>query len=317
MEIQKINSIELTKSDAQKYIQILANEHNWTISKTKCLGGGSFGTAYLVKTDTQELVVKFLRAPNMLQNETTAITMLSANCPVDMPKILYVRKSDDIIPLDMYCMSKVLGKNAFGSFGFLLAGKKKRQQFADDVTSALHQIHQVKNAKFGNIISPQYDTWLDYYKDFASSVLEAARTLNSQGKLSDKILDTMDRAYTKFDKIFEEQVTDACLIHGDLNMTNMFIHKGKLSAFIDPLDAMYADKEYDLFQLDNLSGKQFGLSKTYAQKYGASKHFKEKLAFYGLWNEVYCYIKSGMLVNIIMNPLVKNMNKVLDSKLHS
>lgn len=34
----------------------------------------------------------------------------------------------------------------------------------------------------------------------------------------------------------------------------------------------------------------------------------QKLAFYGLWNEVYCYIKSGV-VNLIMNPLVKNMTK--------
>ena len=35
----------------------------------------------------------------------------------------------------------------------------------------------------------------------------------------------------------------------------------------------------------------------------------QKLAFYGLWNEVYCYIKSGVSVNLIMNPLVKNMTK--------
>ena len=50
-----------------------------------------------------------------------------------------------------------------------------------------------------------------------------------------------------------------------------------------------------------------------AQEDYISKYCKEKLAFYGLWNEVFCYIKSGELINVIMNPLVKNMNKVVKS----
>ena len=37
----------------------------------------------------------------------------------------------------------------------------------------------------------------------------------------------------------------------------------------------------------------------------------QKLAFYGLWNEVFCYIRSGVLIGLIMDPLVKNMNKRL------
>ena len=76
---------------------------------------------------------------------------------------------------------------------------------------------------------------------------------------------------------------------------------------------MYADREYDLFQFDHLTGKRFKLSQTYIEKYGASKYCQEKLAFYGLWNEVFCYIKSGVLISVIMNPLVKNMNKVVKS----
>ena len=122
-------------------------------------------------------------------------------------------------------------------------------------------------------------------------------------------MQAMENAWTCFDIIFSEEVRDACLIHGDLNLANIFIDNGKLSAFIDPLNTMYADREYDLFQFNNLTGKRFKLSQTYIEKYGASKYCKEKLAFYGLWNEVFCYIKSGVLVNVIMNPLVKNMMK--------
>ena len=85
----------------------------------------------------------------------------------------------------------------------------------------------------------------------------------------------------------------------------------KITGFIDPLNSAYADREYDLFQFDNLTGKRFFLRETYIEKYGASRYCMQKLAFYGLWNEVFCYIRSGVLIGLIMDPLVKNMNKRL------
>ena len=139
-----------------------------------------------------------------------------------------------------------------------------------------------------------------------------AEKLFSKGKLPKKVIRTMRAAWEKFDVIFSEEVTEACLIHGDLNIANIMIdRKRKLSGFIDPLNMMYADREYDLFQFDNLSGKRFYLRETYLEKYGASKFCDAKCAFYGLYHEVYCYIKSGMLVGFIMNPLVKNMYRRL------
>lgn len=313
MKIERIIPIQLSKNDAQKYIEILSQEHQFCIKKIKCLGGGSFGMAFLVVTATDEFVIKFLRAKNMLDDEVASLDILSKNCKVSMPKVLFFRKSDNKIPLDLYAMTKICGKNAFFSYGFLFASKAKRMQFAEDVTTALYQIHQVKNDKFGSILNPNYNTWLDYYREFAFCVLEKARELYSCNQISSKIMQTMEEAWTKFDIIFSEEVSEACLIHGDLNIANIFIKNGKLSAFIDPLNCMYADKEYDLFQFDNLTGKRFKLSQTYLKKYGASKYCKEKLAFYGLWNEVFCYIKSGVLVSFIMNPLVKNMNRIIAS----
>ena len=88
----------------------------------------------------------------------------------------------------------------------------------------------------------------------------------------------------------------------------------EITGFIDPLNSMYADREYDLFQFNNLSGKRFFLCDTYLKKYSASEKAEQKLAFYGLWNEVYCFIKAGTLIPFIMNPLVKNMNAVLEKE---
>ncbi|MGN0771118.1 MAG: phosphotransferase [Christensenellales bacterium] len=313
MKIERIIPIKITKTDAEKYIQIIAREQRFDVVKTKCLGGGSFGMAFLVKTSNAEFVIKFLRATDMLDGEIASLDILSKNCPIPFPKVLFARKADNNIPLDLYAMTKVAGKNAFTSFGFLLASKKKRTQFAEDVTTALHKIHEVKNDKFGSILNATYNTWLEFYRDFAITILEKARELYSNNQLSNKIMQSMEKAWDCFDVIFSEEVSEACLIHGDLNLANIFIDNGKLSAFIDPLNTMYADREYDLFQFNHLTGKRFKLCQTYTEKYGASKYCKEKLAFYGLWNEVFCYIKSGVLISVIMNPLVKNMNKVVKS----
>ncbi|MDE7215753.1 MAG: phosphotransferase, partial [Clostridia bacterium] len=134
----------------------------------------------------------------------------------------------------------------------------------------------------------------------------------SANDLSEKVIFSMRSAWSKFDVIFSEKVDEACLIHGDLNVANIMVcKKYKVNGFIDPLNSMYADREYDLFQFDNLTGKRFYLRETYIRKYGASKYCDAKCAFYGLWNEVYCYIKSGLLVKLIMNPLTKNMRKRL------
>ena len=73
----------------------------------------------------------------------------------------------------------------------------------------------------------------------------------------------MRAAWEKFDVVFSEEVKEACLIHGDLNVGNIMVGKGyNINGFIDPLNSAYADREYDLFQFDNLTGKRFFLRET-------------------------------------------------------
>lgn len=262
--------------------------------------------------DGAKIVIKLLRAKNMLEKEVHDCALLAQKCPVKMPSVLFSRKRDAKIPLDLYTMEYIEGNTALMSLGMLLISRRRREKFADEVTTALHKLHKNTAEKFGDSMHPDCDGWLDYYRPFARAVLDEAERAHSQGKLSARIIGAMRAAWSKFDIIFSEKVETACLIHGDLNVGNIMVGKGyKLTGFIDPLNCMYADREYDLFQFDNLTGKHFFLRETYTKKYGASRYCKQKLAFYGLWNEVYCYIKSGVLVNIIMNPLVKNMLKAV------
>ncbi|MDE6473472.1 MAG: aminoglycoside phosphotransferase family protein [Clostridia bacterium] len=314
MKVERIKAISLDKKTAQKYAEEIAFQQiGQPIKKVKYLGGGSFGRAYKVTfEDNKKIVVKFLRARDMLEKEIFDLDLLAANCSVKIPRVLFSRKADDEIPVDCYGMELIEGSNAVFSIALLLRSKRKRKQFADEVTTALHNIHCCKNEKFGDTISPTYSRWLNFYRPYAEQILIKAEEMFSKGELPKKVIQTMRAAWEKFDIIFSEEVAEACLIHGDLNIANIMIDKNhKLSGFIDPLNSMYADREYDLFQFDNLSGKWFYLRETYVNKYGASEFCDAKCAFYGLYHEVYSYIKSGMLVNFIMNPLVKNMKKRL------
>ena len=314
MKAERIEALPLTKEQASAYAKIVIGQKlGVNVKKAVYMGGGSFGRAVSVQCkDGQKLVVKFLRAKGMLEKEVHDLKLLARYSTIKIPGVLFTRFADAEIPVDCYGMELIEGKSALFALGMLLMSKKRRKDFADKVTSALHAIHSCKNDKFGDTMNADCEGWLDYYRPFAEEVLKKAEEYFAAGKLQESVILAMRAAWEKFDVIFSEKVKDACLIHGDLNVCNIMVGKGyKITGFIDPLNSAYADREYDLFQFDNLTGKRFFLRETYIEKYGASRYCLQKLAFYGLWNEVYCYIKSGVLIGFIMDPLVKNMNKML------
>ena len=314
MKAERIEALPLTKEQASAYAKIVIGQKlGINVKKTVYMGGGSFGHAVSVQCkDGQKLVVKFLRAKGMLEKEVHDLKLLSRYSTIKIPGVLFTRFADAEIPVDCYGMELIEGKSALFAHGMLLMSKKRRKDFADKVTSALHAIHSCKNDKFGDTMNADCEGWLDHYRPFAKEVLKKAEEYFAAGKLQESVILAMRAAWEKFDVIFSEEVKDACLIHGDLNVCNIMVGKGyKITGFIDPLNSAYADREYDLFQFDNLTGKRFFLRETYIEKYGASRYCLQKLAFYGLWNEVYCYIKSGVLIGFIMDPLVKNMNERL------
>lgn len=315
IKVERVVPISLDTASAIAYAQAAAEENSQVgIEKTEYLGGGMFGRAVgITFADGSAAVVKLLLSSDMLDKEVYDLRLLGQHCTVKIPKVIFVRKADKKIPIDCYAMERIPGRNVFLSLKWALASKKKRLAFADKVTSALRAIHECKSQKFGDTLDPAHGDWLDFYKPFAKAVLDKAEELHTQAQLSRKIIEVMRDAWDKFDGIFAQKVEDACLIHGDLNVANIMADKCGLTGFIDPLNSMYADREYDLFQFNNLTGKRFYLCDTYVKKYGASQNYRQKLAFYGLWNEVYCYIKSGILVGVIMNPLVKNMRRQLKS----
>lgn len=312
MEIARMRCIDIDKKTGCDYAARAAEDAlGISATEVKYLGGGSFGRAFSVKHADGDLVVKLLVDSDMMRKETHDLQLIGSACPVPVPKVLFCREADETVPAACYGMSRIEGKSALTSLSLQLSTKRKRERFADEVTTALHAIHEVKNAKFGDTLAPAFERWSDFYRPFAEEVLRVAE---SDPAIDDGVVAAMRSASRVYDKIFAEEPTCACLIHGDLNVANIMTDRGRVSGFIDPLNSMYADREYDLFQFRNLWGERFGFVDSYRSKYGASEMLEYKLAFYGLWNEVWCSVKVGHAIGLIMKPLVKNMT-ALASKL--
>ena len=168
---------------------------------------------------------------------------------------------------------------------------------AEQVVDNLIAFHNVHNADgFGQIDSDTYyKTFNEYYKEKATDNFNMAKKLNKDGQITDYVLDVLNEAVKNFDKIFYLAITESSLIHGDYNMWNIMIDKknSKVTAIIDPCGCMWADSEYDLYQLNNANGKHLKLFETYAKKKRLSENCYQKMAFYELFTEIEHYHNSG------------------------
>ena len=294
-------------------ISVIKNNSDIEIASIKYIGGGSFGRVYkCTDKNSKPYAFKVFITPDMAEKEAFALRNLAQCNSIKIPEVYFVTADREKSPFDCMLFEFIDGTNAFFNPALFLASKKKRQEFADIVVDAQISIHSIKSNKFGPIENPIYDTWMDFYKPFAQKIYNDAIEKNKEGKFDKYILDTMHEAWKEFDSIFTDEVSEASLIHGDLNVMNIMVNKNlKPVAFIDQLNSMYADREYDLFQLMNLTGERFGLYDNYKSKFEVSEKCDLKCAFYRLWNEAMVYLNTGRYTGFIMRSAINYMKKQL------
>lgn len=278
----------------------------------KRIGGGYYADVYKFDCQNGEpIIVKVYKSAGVMQNEISQIELLSKHSLFPMPNVLFSHMADKEYDKDFIAMNYLKGENG-GNIFYL--SNAKRQMLANQVTDNLIAFHSVKSPDgFGEIGSEQrYELWNEYYKEKASAILDMALQLKNKGELSEYAYEVMQKAVSQFDKIFYLPVTEACLIHGDYNMWNIMAdkHQCKVTAVIDPCGCMWADREYDLYQLNNANGRHLRLLENYASKMKLSENYKEKMAFYELFTEIEHYYKSGY-------PVVKKLVKKQADKLNS
>ncbi|MBE6815175.1 MAG: hypothetical protein E7522_06980 [Ruminococcaceae bacterium] len=293
--------------------EIISKELGKNVEKLKFIGGGSFGRVYkAVLSDERTIAVKAYRVQGSQYEEAGQLKLLSANTSVKMPEVLFTYEDEETAIL---AMTFVDGQNVLNPI-FLLKSKEQKRKFANDVVAGMLQWHNVTNDRFGSLGNPVYDTWYEYYKkEKQEPWLAALRELSDNGKFSKKKLQLLVEATELFNNLPEEN-TKPVLIHSDLNIMNIMADPKtlKLNAFIDPCACMWADREYDLFQLRNMWGDAYGLYETYKEKYKLSEYADFRVAYYGAMNEAHCRLGGGLIMPLweilCNNRLKKEMRKL-------
>ena len=297
--------------------QIVSEKLDKKADNIKFIGGGSFGRVYkTVLSDGKTIAVKAYRVQGSQYEEAEQLNLLSANTTVKMPKVLFTHEDNETA---IMAMTFVEGQNVLNP-AFLLKSKNQKQKFADDVISGMLEWHSVTNDKFGALSDPVYDTWLEYYKkEKQEPWLAALKELSENGKFSKKKLKLLYDATELFNSLPEEE-TNPVLIHGDLNIMNIMADPKtlELTAFIDPCGSLWADREYDLFQLRNMWGDAYGLYETYKHKCKLSEYTDFRVAYYASMHEASMRLKGGLIMPLwedLNNARLKKEMKKLKEKL--
>ena len=259
------------------------------------IGGGFYADVYEFDFKNKEaLIIKVYKSQGIMEKEVSQIQLLSRYALFPMPEAIWTHTANNSFSFDVLAMNFLEGENG-GKV--IYDNPAKRAMLAEQVVDNLIAFHNVHNPDgFGQIDSDRYyNTFNEYYKEKATDIFEMAKKLNRDGQLSDHVLGIVSEAVCSFEKIFYLPITEASLIHGDYNMWNVMIDEknSKVTAIIDPCGCMWADSEYDLYQLNNANGKHLKLFETYAKKKQLSENCHQKMAFYELFREIEHYYNSG------------------------
>ena len=260
----------------------------------KFIGGGSNGKAFRCTLPDKSIVVKAFRIEGMMEKESAQLRAIKENTSVAVPEI-YFSCSDSRVAL--LGMGFIEGTNVL-SPSYLFKSKAKKKAFAEEVIGNLLEIHSVKGEKYGSLLNPTYDSWTEYYeKEHIIPKMQGLKDLCSKGKYSKKSYALLEKAA----EIYKEKAIEPdcpVLIHGDINIMNIMADPKtmKLRGFIDPAGYIYADREYDLFQLLNMWGNSFYLYETYKKHYPLSENADFRIAFYGALNEASCRLTGGLIM---------------------
>lgn len=302
----------------QTIIKAVEKKYGVSPLKIEALGGGFYGRAFAVTICKEPylLVAKLYLFEGVAVKEAEQLTVLKMNALLKMPDVFCIFEKEYCgSSYDVLLMEYIDGKNA-GWLDVCELPEKSRINICENIVDNLIAYHNAVNPKgFGAVSCERFcNTWQEYYYPIAKSIVNKAKHLHAVGQLNDFILSVFESSIERFNEIFYIPVTEARLIHGDYNAWNIMLSEqcDKAIAVIDPYNCCFGDSEYDLYQLDNANGKEYGLLKRYAEKVTLSENFEAKRRFYELYSEVSHYHDAKVNVDIpSVEGLAKKLNEVL------
>lgn len=263
-----------------------------TICNVKKINQGYYGLVYLVETDERPYIAKAYKRVGYLNYEESQLNELRKYAVTHVPEIIGKSLQQQNEKCDILFMEYIDGVNA-GQLN--ITDEKERLRFGEEVIENLLSIHAVSNPNgFGDFVTGKYsERWEDYYKSQITSIYNDLQEKKSILSAAPKKM--IDKLFNSYDRVFRTPVTQNSLIHGDYNLWNLMADPktNRLIGMIDPLDCCYADRELELFQLENANGDRYGLMERYSENVQLSAEFELKKAYYRFWDDLKHFVNVG------------------------
>lgn len=254
------------------------------------IGKGASACVYKIETTEKPyvLAVKYSSNANLLKQEYEQIRFISDRVDCKLPKLYHfgVLEDDHSAIMIMQLFNGV-------SANKIRHIRKASKILPDMIVDNLLKIHMVHNDKFGPVHHAVYNTWYDYYSDFAYDIYNFAKSSYNSGKMRKKAFQAVELSYKNLDKILSENSGKPTLIHGDYWQPNFIVNPEtyELVGLIDPFNIMWAEPEYELFALTVGGSAKFKLYENYKSKVHTTDYCDLKVEMYALYNELLWYRK--------------------------
>lgn len=269
------------------------------ISNIKKINKGFYGYVYLIETNEKpyKYIAKVYKHEGYINYEEAQLNELRKHAITHVPEIIGKAYKKNNGVCDVLLMEFINGVNA-GQIK--ITDEKEKSILSDEIIDNLLSIHEVSNPNgFGDFVSEQFSSsWEIHYKQQVDSIYEAIQK-NKPLRLSSSSKQIADMLFVSYDKVFQVPVKENSLIHGDYNLWNLIVdpRNNHLIGMIDPMGCCYADKELELFQLENANGNQYDLLHNYSKRVSLSDNFELKKAYYRFWDDMKHLVNVGYCDN--------------------
>lgn len=257
------------------------------------LGKGASACVYKVNIEQKpySLAVKYSSNAELLKQEYEQIKFINDRVDCKMPRLYHFGECGN--------GSAVMIMELFDgiSAAQIKHIRKASKVLPDMIVDNLLKIHTVHNDKYGPADNAVYDTWYDYYSEFAGGIYDFVKQSYRERKISKKVLKAVELSYERLDKILCDSNGKPTLIHGDYWQPNFIVNRDtyELVGIIDPFNIMWTEPEYELFALTVGGSKKLKLYETYKSRIVPTKYCDLKVEMYALYNELLWYKKLGSI----------------------
>lgn len=269
------------------------------------VGGGYYGTVYFVTCGEKTTVFKLYLLSGLAQKEADQLSLLRAKLPLPVPETFGVYREEELY--DTLIMEKLEGVNG-GSPKLAYRRKKDRLRLAGSLIDALIALHDAPVEGFGEIGGETFSNWNDCYRARLDGIRAALE--KQERTIPGELRTQIEEAYQNLGRVLCEPVKRPSIIHGDLNLWNVMVNPEtmQITGVIDPFDCCRADRELELFQLENATGKRFSLLPKYREQVRLSTYFDIKKDYYHFWDDIKHIALAGLYQE---KPLLKLGRKLL------